>query len=97
MRDLVIVLLVGAGTYGMRSLFIVAGGGRRLGARTLLRLRHARHAVLAALTVGFLSSAQPVQGGLAVLAAGAAVIVLPRRPLAPLAIGLAAAFLVSGL
>ena len=55
-RDILIVALIGAGTLGMRALFMV--GAVDLPARAEQWLTHAKPAILAALVGGFLAAGQ---------------------------------------
>jgi branched-subunit amino acid transport protein len=96
MRELVIVLLVGLGTYTMRVSFIAFAGDRQLPESVVAVLGHAKHAVLAALTVGFVSSGHTeVHVAIGALVAAAVATFIVKHPLAPLGIGLGVAFLLA--
>lgn len=96
MTDLLVILAVGLGTYLMRASFLALAGPQRVPDSLVRLLDHAKHAVLAALAVGFVaggSTSSPV--ALAGLGSAALAARFLRHPLAPLAVGIGAAFVVT--
>lgn len=93
MTDLAVVLAVGLGTYAMRASFVALAGPQRIPDRLVRLLDHAKHAVLAALAVGFVAggSTSPVVA-MAGIGSAAFAARLLRHPLAPLAVGIGVAF-----
>lgn len=93
MRDVMVVGLVGAGTLGMRALFLVGGIG--LPEQWQRLLGHARPAILAALIGGFLAAGSTGIGlrEVSVVATAWVVARTGRGMVAALAAGMAVALL----
>lgn len=89
MRDVLLVVVVGAGTLAMRSAFIV--GTATLGRRVARVMGHAKPAILAALVGSFLAGNGLTPQSLAALAVAAVVAVRGGSMLVVIGAGVATA------